>query len=247
MGDNRKMKSILLLLVVIGCGPKKPDGAPEMRSRTTDGFAADFELGDKDGDGIVDGEDRCIDEPEDMDGDADLDGCPDEDPAAPESDTTPESVFDGVEADVVADAEMTAVPVEQLKRGGIVTLKGDDCVRLKALRTALLAGDASGSWPGGTCAPADSGIGCDMGLVKEMQAPEQRHANLSRVFKQCLGTGWTEADVREGKSLTWSARDTPEEAPAFAVAVKLDEEADEIWRLSLTLTAPPPAEIDPAP
>jgi len=58
-------------------------------------LAVDGSLGcltqDTDGDGIVDIDDRCVDEPEDIDGDRDDDGCPDIEPDPDEDGLTGES------------------------------------------------------------------------------------------------------------------------------------------------------------
>jgi len=62
---------------------------------------------DADGDGIVDGEDQCPSEPEDMDGDADEDGCPEEDPVvqAPPVPLPPAPEPGDMDADGIVDGE----------------------------------------------------------------------------------------------------------------------------------------------
>jgi len=63
----------------VGAGKGLTDGigSPEIRVFALFGYTP--EEGDRDGDGILDGDDECPDDPEDFDGFQDGDGCPDKD------------------------------------------------------------------------------------------------------------------------------------------------------------------------
>ncbi|HHH31800.1 MAG TPA: hypothetical protein ENK57_26095 [Polyangiaceae bacterium] len=66
--------------LMLGGGAGLPTGgfqAPDVRALV--GFVFEPSLGDRDGDGLRDDVDECVDEPEDFDGFADEDGCPDPD------------------------------------------------------------------------------------------------------------------------------------------------------------------------
>jgi len=63
--------------VGVGHGFTDGIGAPELRVFGLFGYTP--EAGDRDGDGILDGDDQCPDEPEDFDGYQDDDGCPETD------------------------------------------------------------------------------------------------------------------------------------------------------------------------
>ena len=67
-----------------GAGLNRGIGSPDLRAILTLGWgtppeAPDTAPGDRDGDGILDPDDQCPDEPEDRDGFEDEDGCPDPD------------------------------------------------------------------------------------------------------------------------------------------------------------------------
>ena len=64
-------------VATVGAGHGLTDGigAPELRVFALFGYTP--EEGDRDGDGILDGDDQCPDDPEDFDGFQDKDGCPD--------------------------------------------------------------------------------------------------------------------------------------------------------------------------
>ncbi len=66
------MKSLALVLVLVGCTPKHPATKPTVSNAVP-------RVGDRDGDGIKDDVDKCPDDPEDFDGFQDEDGCPDPD------------------------------------------------------------------------------------------------------------------------------------------------------------------------
>src|SRR5262249_37441269 len=65
------------LMIGGGAGYIKGFQAPEERAIL--GFVFEPSIGDRDGDGIPDDEDKCPDQPEDFDGFQDVDGCPDPD------------------------------------------------------------------------------------------------------------------------------------------------------------------------
>lgn len=63
------MRSLLAIVVLVGCTAPPARAVAPIAPRPPET--------DRDGDGIVDGRDKCPDEPEDCDGFADDDGCPD--------------------------------------------------------------------------------------------------------------------------------------------------------------------------
>ena len=66
--------------LTVGVGPGLTRGYGSPTVRVYAGYAFDKkELPDRDGDGILDSDDECPDDPEDKDGFEDLDGCPDPD------------------------------------------------------------------------------------------------------------------------------------------------------------------------
>jgi OmpA-OmpF porin, OOP family len=65
--------------LMIGGGVRIGDGYEAADQRGFLGFMFEPSIGDKDGDGIADDEDRCPTQPEDRDGFQDSDGCPDPD------------------------------------------------------------------------------------------------------------------------------------------------------------------------
>jgi len=64
----------------LGVGPGLTSGlgTPQLRALLTIGYASPLRA-DRDGDGLLDAQDRCPNEPEDIDGFDDADGCPDPD------------------------------------------------------------------------------------------------------------------------------------------------------------------------
>lgn len=105
-----------------GPGLARGFGSPDLRLVGTIGWAMpeDDAPGDRDGDGLADGDDTCPDEPEDVDGFEDEDGCPDLDNDADgipdESDQCPneaETVNDHEDHDGcpdVGDADSDGIP-----------------------------------------------------------------------------------------------------------------------------------------
>lgn len=96
------MRRVLIVLLLAACGGVQSgpmqstadvdgDGVPDVRDRCAyvagseelDGCAAVKDGRDGDRDGIVDSEDNCPEEPEDMDGRDDRDGCPEPDRVDP--------------------------------------------------------------------------------------------------------------------------------------------------------------------
>jgi hypothetical protein len=92
------MRRVLIVLLLAACGGVQSgptqstadvdgDGVPDVRDRCAyvagteelDGCAAVKDGRDGDRDGILDAEDNCPEEPEDMDGRDDRDGCPEPD------------------------------------------------------------------------------------------------------------------------------------------------------------------------
>ena len=80
------MKRLLVVILLGGCGPKSASSAQEPISNTAAPSKPEPEPtysdslhgpDDSDGDGILDREDKCVHEPEDLDGFTDEDGCPD--------------------------------------------------------------------------------------------------------------------------------------------------------------------------
>lgn len=65
--------------LMLGAGPRYTKGVEAADVRAFVGFVFEPTIGDRDGDGIKDDVDRCIDVPEDFDGDEDEDGCPEPD------------------------------------------------------------------------------------------------------------------------------------------------------------------------
>ncbi len=65
--------------LMLGAGPRYTSGFEAADLRMFVGFIFEPSIGDRDGDGIKDDEDKCPDEPEDKDGFQDEDGCPDPD------------------------------------------------------------------------------------------------------------------------------------------------------------------------
>ena len=96
------MRRVLIVLQLAACGGVQSgptqssadvdgDGVPDVRDRCAyvagteelDGCAAVKDGRDGDRDGILDAEDNCPEEPEDMDGRDDRDGCPETEPTVP--------------------------------------------------------------------------------------------------------------------------------------------------------------------
>ena len=69
--------------LMLGAGPRYTKGVEAADVRAFVGFVFEPTIGDRDGDGIKDDVDRCIDVPEDFDGDEDEDGCPEPDKPKP--------------------------------------------------------------------------------------------------------------------------------------------------------------------
>ncbi|MBK6693448.1 MAG: OmpA family protein [Myxococcales bacterium] len=65
--------------LMLGAGPRYTPGFEAADFRAFLGFVFEPSIGDRDGDGIKDDEDKCPDDPEDRDGFQDEDGCPDPD------------------------------------------------------------------------------------------------------------------------------------------------------------------------
>jgi len=98
------------MLALAACGgPRGPvqstsdvdgDGVPDVRDRCAyvagteelDGCVAPRDGRDGDRDGILDAEDNCPAEPEDMDGNDDRDGCPEADPPKEPAPAVPDPV-----------------------------------------------------------------------------------------------------------------------------------------------------------
>ncbi len=102
------MRRVLFVVLLAACGgvqsgPSQSsqdvdgDGIPDVRDRCAyvagtealDGCAALKDGRDGDRDGILDAEDNCPDQPEDMDGTDDRDGCPEPDRPAIETTAPP--------------------------------------------------------------------------------------------------------------------------------------------------------------
>ncbi len=102
------MRHVVLVLVLAACGGVQSgptqstkdvdgDGVPDVRDRCAyvagtealDGCAVVKDGRDGDRDGIVDAEDNCPEDPEDMDGKDDRDGCPEPDRPAIETTAPP--------------------------------------------------------------------------------------------------------------------------------------------------------------
>lgn len=102
------MTRVLFMLVLAACGGVQSgptqssqdvdgDGVPDVRDRCAyvagtealDGCAAPKDGRDGDRDGIMDAEDNCPEDPEDMDGTDDRDGCPEPDRAPIETPAPP--------------------------------------------------------------------------------------------------------------------------------------------------------------
>ena len=75
LGNRYRVWKALTLTLGFGFGLIKGYGTPEYRIFA--GAAWSPRVSDRDGDGIVDREDQCPDDPEDLDGFEDTDGCPD--------------------------------------------------------------------------------------------------------------------------------------------------------------------------
>lgn len=76
LGGGYRLNDALLVRAGVGTGITTGIGAPVLRSLVGVHYAPLLER-DSDGDGIVDGDDQCRTEPEDLDGVEDADGCPD--------------------------------------------------------------------------------------------------------------------------------------------------------------------------
>ena len=75
VGMRVQLPKLITLTVGGGVGLVRGIGAPKYRGFLALGWAPNF--ADRDGDGISDYEDRCVDQPEDLDDYKDSDGCPD--------------------------------------------------------------------------------------------------------------------------------------------------------------------------
>jgi outer membrane protein OmpA-like peptidoglycan-associated protein len=77
VGAKFKTKAGIAVMAGSGAGIVSGVGAPEFRAFL--GVSYPTKAGDADGDGIMDAQDECKNEPEDLDGFQDADGCPDPD------------------------------------------------------------------------------------------------------------------------------------------------------------------------
>ena len=77
IGAKFKTKAGIAVMAGSGAGIVSGVGSPEFRAFL--GVSYPTKAGDADGDGIMDAEDECPQEPEDLDGFEDADGCPDPD------------------------------------------------------------------------------------------------------------------------------------------------------------------------
>ncbi|MEZ4320117.1 MAG: hypothetical protein R3F61_21740 [Myxococcota bacterium] len=127
----------LSLRAALGTGLSKGIGTPRVRAMLDLVFTPRFAPRDRDHDGVVDRDDTCRDDPEDLDGHADSDGCPDwdndTDGLDDEEDACPDEAedLDGFQDDdgcpdpkirvVVRVVDAQDVPVE----GAILQVSGD--------------------------------------------------------------------------------------------------------------------------